>query len=180
MDTERFDGWVRALTTARTRRSALVSLVGGGLGLVGFAAAEAKKHKKKKKKRGNVPPPASPPPASPPTAICVPDPPSATCAGRCGFWNNNCGQSVSCLACPGSTQCLSNGSCAQACQMIGGPPCPGDCGCSFPTPEGTSHCIETLTTSCPTETCRTTADCRPGFQCSACNEVLTCLPLCSA
>ena len=49
---KRFDSWVRGLTTARSRRSALVGLIGGGLGLLSFGESEAKKHKMKKGKEG--------------------------------------------------------------------------------------------------------------------------------
>src|SRR5215213_1050363 len=43
MDADRFDALSRSLTTARSRRGALASLLGGTLGLVGLAETEAKK-----------------------------------------------------------------------------------------------------------------------------------------
>lgn len=129
--------------------------------------ATAKRKKRKKRKNKKTPP------------ACVPDPPAATCAGRCGFWTNNCGQSIACLACSGAEQCLSNGSCALPCTFpTGGTPCPDACGCSFPNAEGKSHCILSVAPG-PYESCQATAECAPGFQCSPSNEVLVCLPLCA-
>jgi hypothetical protein len=43
MDADRFDTLSRSLTDLRSRRTALASLLGGALGLVGLAEADAKK-----------------------------------------------------------------------------------------------------------------------------------------
>jgi len=50
MDTDRFESWMRTLTTARTRRGTLMGLL-GGLGLAGVPVVEAKHRKKKHKKQ---------------------------------------------------------------------------------------------------------------------------------
>src|SRR5262245_54956284 len=79
MDGRAFEVLLQRLTTVRSRRGAVVGLLGGGLGLLGIAESEAKKHKKhkKKKRRAAAPPPpapASPPPGPTPYA-------DATCGG---------------------------------------------------------------------------------------------------
>lgn len=94
MDNQRFDAWIRAITTgAGSRRSALRALVGGASGIAAgsLAVADAKKKKKKKKSTfcldgqtiqaakskkkkllksgatpGECPPPPPPPPLPPP------------------------------------------------------------------------------------------------------------------
>jgi hypothetical protein len=56
MDTRHFDGIVRSLNTAGTRRSALMALAAGGLSLGFMQAGDAdakKKRKNRKKKRKN-------------------------------------------------------------------------------------------------------------------------------
>ena len=66
---------------------------------------------------------------------CVPESRSATCAGRCGTWTNNCGQRIACATCPTGQQCLSNGSCAIVCDDNAD--CTGACnGCSNASLEG--------------------------------------------
>jgi hypothetical protein len=60
VDTERFDSWVRWLTTRRSRRAAVTRVLGGSLSLLALSESEAKKRKKRKKKRGSTP--VSPPP----------------------------------------------------------------------------------------------------------------------
>src|SRR5262245_30741817 len=72
MDTERFDSWVRTLATTRTRRGALLGLLGGGVGLAGVAVVEAKGHKKKHKKHGG---------GSAPVVSCVGQPDLTPCGG---------------------------------------------------------------------------------------------------
>src|SRR4051794_33582316 len=97
MDNERFDGWVRGLTTTRSRREAVVGLLGGGLGLLSLTESEAKHHKKKKKRGGGSPPvspPGSPPaspPGSPPTG-CTPQCQDRECGDDgCGGSCGSCG-----------------------------------------------------------------------------------------
>ena len=53
MDADRFDTLSRSLTEFRSRRTTLASLLGGALGLVGLAGAEAKKKCQPCKKRKN-------------------------------------------------------------------------------------------------------------------------------
>ena len=101
MDEIRFDVLTRSLKKARSRRSALATLLGGPLGLLGLAGTVAKKSKhanaegkgkskgKKKKKRENLPPfpLADPPPPpdslSPPPPPPSPPPPSPVCTPSC-------------------------------------------------------------------------------------------------
>ena len=193
MDGQQFDELVLSLTASRRL------LLGGALataaGWLGVSDADAKKnrHKKKKKKacrrncsdrtcgsdgcggscgacganqlcRGGT--------------CCVPDPVATTCAGRCGTWTNNCGQPVTCPSCPTGQQCLSNGSCAQACGP--GIACPSYCqGCSVPNTEGATHCVAgNDPTACPTQTCSSTADCPTGKHCQMCNGSGRCFNLC--
>jgi hypothetical protein len=75
MDGTQFDRLLRTVTTTRSRRSAMLSVLGGALGLIGLTEAEAKHHKKKKKKKGGSPPAS--PPASPPS------PPAVQCPASC-------------------------------------------------------------------------------------------------
>jgi hypothetical protein len=44
MESGRFDGWVRAWTAGRSRRGAVLGLLGGGLSLIGLSETRAKKH----------------------------------------------------------------------------------------------------------------------------------------
>ena len=121
MEHERFDSWVRTLTTARTRRRALLGLVGGGVGLFSLTETEAKHHQKHKKKKGGGggSPPVSPPPVSPPPPpfIC---PSQRVCGATC---------------CPEGQVCGSNGACVDpSC-------CSGSASCGGRTTEGTSCCV---------------------------------------
>src|SRR3954468_17065074 len=110
MDGSQFDTLLRGLTRARSRRGAMVGVLGSALGLLGVTESQAKHHKRKhKKKHGGSPP------ASPPSLLCVPEPQTTTCGGNCATKANNCGQIVPC-PCLGTQQCLSNGSCAITCQ----------------------------------------------------------------
>jgi hypothetical protein len=196
MDGSQFDTLLRGLTTARSRRGAVLGLLGGTLGLLGFSDTEAKKHKKKKKKHGGGSPPPSPP-VSPPTSgcqphcqgkqcgddgcgsvcggcgtgqvctsgtCCIPEPVGNTCAGRCGTWTNNCGQSVPCAACPAGKVCLSNGSCSTPCPNFG--VCPAGCSCTPPNGEGAQICAQNEA-SCADlpQPCTTTTDCPVGQHC---------------
>jgi hypothetical protein len=116
------------------------------------------------------------------TTCCTPEPLVTTCAGRCGVWTNNCGQSVACYVCPGNRVCLSNGTCAIECPGAS-PPCnqrPGCSGCSGSSVEGPGHCVKGATV-CPTQLCESTADCPPGTHCQQCpvNGPTVCAPLCT-
>lgn len=139
MDGPRFDGLTRTLADPRSRRGAVVALLGGTLSLLGRAETAAKKKKGKKKKKNNgtipVPPPVPPgsPPASPPLppVSCVPDCSggrncgSDGCTATCGSCTppqscggggtpGVCGSSSACTAtsCPGGRACQANGTCA--------------------------------------------------------------------
>jgi hypothetical protein len=103
VDGMHFDRLLRGLTTARSRRSALLSLFGGGIGLLGIEATSARHHKKHKKKHhGRGSPPVSPPPVSPPPSPPVPPSPPAFCAGK-----NECvTMDASCAAAGGAEQCF--------------------------------------------------------------------------
>jgi hypothetical protein len=52
MDGSQFDTLLRGLTTVRSRRGALLGLLGGAVGLLGLTEAKARHHKKKHKKPG--------------------------------------------------------------------------------------------------------------------------------
>ncbi len=99
MDGSAFDRHVRAVMQARSRRGALLGLVGGAFGLLGVTATEAKHHKKKKKKKGNSPP-ASPPGAQCPAScpICQECINGESCTVQSDF--TPCGDS-SCKLCQG-------------------------------------------------------------------------------
>ena len=157
MDTERFATLTRNLTTARSRRGALATLLGGPLGLLVLADTTAKKGKGKNKKKKN----RSPSP-----------PPSGSCAD--GIKNGSetdvdCGGS--CSRCANGQSCLSRNDCAGAlCQFercyecFGGGDCGpdanGNCFCAVPESGGPRVCITNLQTgpavgncgSCPAGT----------------------------
>jgi hypothetical protein len=173
MDADRLDALSRALSDPRSRRGAIASTL-GMLGLLPLAVTDAKKKGKGKKKKKKGPSPAP---------RCVPDPAAATCAGRCGSWNNNCGRSVTCRTCSAGKTCSINGSCVQVCtadeQCPNNDPCSG--GCGFPSTEGTRACLA-LSPTIPTQTCSSTTECAPGFQCQPYAEGSpnVCYPLCGA
>ena len=115
MDGAQFDTLLHGLTTAKSRRSAVVGLLGGALGLVGSTASKAKHHKKKKKKKKGGTPPATPPsPPSPPTppSTCTAD---ANCSGNTPFCRN--GACVGCVPCPDGQCCTRTGTCG-ACTVF--------------------------------------------------------------
>jgi hypothetical protein len=64
MDGAQFDGLMRQVTTARSRRGALLGVLGGMVGLLGLTETDAKHKKKHKKKKGGSLP-VSPPPSGP-------------------------------------------------------------------------------------------------------------------
>ena len=84
MDGSQFDTLLQGLTAARSRRGALVGLLGGAVGLFGLKESEAKhkkKHKHKKPPPPVSPPPVSPPPSPPPSPVALAD---ATCGATGG------------------------------------------------------------------------------------------------
>src|SRR3954462_6727970 len=87
MDGSQFDGLLRSLTTARSRRGAMVGVLGGALGLLGLTESEAKHKKKHRKKKGNGSPPSSPPTSPPPS------PPASPPPGRIATADATCGAS---------------------------------------------------------------------------------------
>jgi hypothetical protein len=127
MDGNQFDGLLRWLAGAQSRRSAVLSVLGGAVGLVGLTGAEAKHHKKKKKKKSGSPP-VSPPPVSPP--------PSPQCPASCPVCQE-CVNGQSCTSKVNGTACennpcrwCQNGTCSNtpndiACTASNGP---GACG----------------------------------------------------
>ena len=184
MDGSQFDGFLRGLTSARSRRGAIVGLLGIALGLVGLTDTEAKHHKKKHKKRGGGgSPPASPPTSAPPAPPCVAEPAESTCVGHCDTTRvNNCGQAVTC-ACPTGESCLVNGSCALACTST--PECPPTCLCNGPSTEGQYHCLRFGGSCDALQTCTATGGptgCPPGFHCQPCMafDNLRCVQLCTS
>ncbi len=68
MDGSQFDTLLRIVTTTRSRRGAILSVLGGVAGLIDLGASEAK-HKKHKHKKGGSPP-GSPPPGKRCPASC--------------------------------------------------------------------------------------------------------------
>jgi hypothetical protein len=78
MDGTRFDTLLRGLTATKSRRNAVVGLLGGTFGLFAMTESEAKRKKHKKKKHRGGSPPASPPPSPPPGPTPFAD---ATCVG---------------------------------------------------------------------------------------------------
>jgi hypothetical protein len=178
MDGSQFDTLLRGLTIARSRRGAVVGLLGGALGVLGLTKSEAK-HKKKKKKKGGSPPvsPPASPPASPPVSPPSPPPCTPQCSGKtCG--SDGCGGS--CGPCTGGV-CLANDSCGQSCDQPGAcgttsPPCScnvnnGDPVCRRSVGAALVHCDQL-------STCTTTADCPPNTVCSSICSPSACVPLC--
>jgi len=193
MGVSRFDGLTRGLSIGHSRRG-LTRLFGafavhGPLARLGLSETAAKKKcppckkRKKGKCKGKKPDGTTCPGGAcrDGTCIaCVPDPLPATCAGRCGFWTNNCGQSVGCQLCPAGQICLSNGSCATVCAEPDD--CPDGCICSRSV-ETQFHCRqEGLSCELPLQGCSSTAECPPGQHCQGtmCDGGSNrCAPLCS-
>ena len=202
MNQLRFDTLTRSLTGLPSRRDVVRGLAGAGFGvgtlwLPGDTAAR-KKHKKKKKAKGS---PASPPAATCTpncndrtcgnngcggscgscganhvcqggTCVCA-ESPAASCTDRaCGaVVTNLCGELVTC-SCPGGQQCLSNGSCAIACDET--TTCPGTCFCSGRvSTEGARHCIRGILL--PQMPCTSTADCPRDSHCQNTLAPRTCV-----
>jgi hypothetical protein len=127
LDARHFESLTRSFRPAGARRGLLgllasLPFLGGVAGALGPNVAEAKGRRKKKRKH------------KPKPAPCQPDPPSQTCAGKCGSVTNNCLTTIECGACP----CTPISSCpASSCGAI-------DTGCG-----GTLSCG-----ACPTcQTC---------------------------
>jgi hypothetical protein len=161
MDASRFDSLSRSLFASPSRRSVLALATGGGLGaLLPLAKREvvAKRKKKRKKcKCGTVNCPAG----------------SKNCDGAC-VPNDAC-----CPACTSGFTCLSNGSCAIACEDT----CPSaGCICNSNV-EGKGNCIVQSFCEIVGEACTSTADCPQGQQCqlTSCPPTGTrCMPLCTS
>jgi hypothetical protein len=191
MDPHRFDALTRSLTPTGSRRAALVGALGGALSTLGLGTTEARRKKKKpclpckKRKKGRCK--ESRPDGTACSGgtcqdgrCCVPETPEVTCRGRCGTWPGNCGQSVSCPACTGGKQCLSNGSCGITCSAAA---CPPGCDCGLPSVEGPRRCIpDSVPGVCSMQTCQSTADCPTGEHCQEviCDPSKRCVPLCGA
>ena len=77
MDGSQFDTLLRGLSTARSRRGAVMGLLGGAVSLLGLTKSKAKHKKKHHHKKGKGSPPASPPTAPPPPG------PTATADASC-------------------------------------------------------------------------------------------------
>jgi hypothetical protein len=110
---------------------------------------------------------------SPPPPGCNPEAQATTCAGRCGTWPNNCGQSVTCPACPNGQTCLLNGTCARPCTGMAGQ-CNGCTGlvCAITT-EGATNCANGIGIQCTeAQACTSTAECPLGFQCMTCGQIM--------
>jgi len=199
MESDHFDALARTLTSVRSRRQALVAILGGALGMVLGATAieetEAKKKKPcpacKKRKKGkckaNKPDgTACPGGTCQGGSCCVPESAAATCArAACGtVRTNTCGQAVIC-SCPAGQDCLSNGSCGITCTASS--QCPHGCtGCGFASTEGPSHCIAPITgcESVP-QSCTSTAECPlgqhcQGIKCDLSGQLVNrCIPMCT-
>jgi hypothetical protein len=117
MDADQFDGLLRQISQARSRRGVLLGVLGGAVGLLGLTEAEAKR-KKKKKKKGSSPPPAAArcPASCPPCQQCVD---GRSCTPRpdgitCGDSDCKTCQSGACVNKPDETLCNdSTGKCLQ-------------------------------------------------------------------
>jgi len=146
MDGAQFDTLLRQLARVRSRRSALAALLGGGLGVLGATAGEAKhRHKKHRKKRGSAPPP-------PPPTCSAPCGASEVCAnGVCvpcgGAGQPCCSGTVLCggVCVDTSTDPHNCGGCGHRCQ-INAICTNGACGCVIP------GCANSEATCCPTGT----------------------------
>jgi hypothetical protein len=148
LDGSQFDTLLRGLTTAKSRRGAVLGLVGGAIGLLRLTESEAKHKKKHKKKKSRGSPPA-PPPTSPPS----PPPPTGCqrqCQGKsCG--DDGCGGS--CGPCVGATTQCCNGACVD---LATDPANCGLCGQACPSGEcyrGSCTCPNNDASLCPNASC---------------------------
>ncbi len=111
MDGYQFDGLLRQINQARSRRGAVLGILGGAVGLLGLTEAEAK-HKKKKKKKGSSPPPppgARCPASCPPCQQCVDGQSCTPRADGIACGDNDCKTCLSgaCVNKPDETVCNS-------------------------------------------------------------------------
>jgi len=172
MDQNRFDTLTRTISTVRSRRAALGTLLAGTLGLLDLAETSARKACPPCKKRKNGKCKALKrlngsecPGGRCQSGVCAPvvseEQPPPTCpAGECSR-KNPCGDGCVCLDIGGGTRrCLTQGTCSGV----------GDCesgtcgaGCTCVNPGGLrSGCASTV--GCPTVTCTSNSDC--GSECT--------------
>ena len=164
MDAKRFDTLTCWLAESRSRRSALATLLGGTLGLLGLTDIAAKKKgkgKKKKKRRDQGTSPSPPPPPPGPAA----PPPSCLDGIKNGSESDvDCGGS--CPRCADGRTCATGDDCAsfrcsggtcQACLNYCGSDANGNCYCAQPVAGGSQTCTTNSSTgpfpncgSCPT------------------------------
>src|SRR3954469_11195200 len=171
MDGKQFDGLLRGLTSARSRRGAVVRLLGGAVGLLGLTATEAKHHKKKhhKKKHGGSPP-ASPPASPPPLPVCTPACQGKTCGeDGCGGSCGTCGAvpcvtgACSCAGKPDSTDCG------------GGRTCSGELCAVLPTCQAANSDCETNAQCCSGMCDANFQGCEPGGLGKPCTSAFDCV-----
>jgi hypothetical protein len=187
MDDRRFDSLARAL---RSRRSALTSFAGGIAALLGLTVAEPRAHNATARCRSLSDPVKRRRCRRQARAHnrlhqCKPKPPATYCGGRCaGTAVNNCGQRVSCPACPAGRDCLGNGTCNRPCAVLGVPgDCPAACKCGLTAVEGPMQCAPAAIIGCTDvpNVCATTAQCPLGYFCgavvSSCGSN-RCIPVC--
>jgi hypothetical protein len=148
METEHFDSIIRGLTRSRSRRGALLSLIGGVAGFAFHSETSAKHRKKHKKKhRNGGSPPGSPPPVSP-----LPSPPVPTCSDGirngtetdidCGGSCRRCADDRTCVA---ANDCISgtcpDGTCVACTPLdVCGSDANGQCSCSVDDNSGEPTC----------------------------------------
>jgi hypothetical protein len=182
MDDRRFDSFVKALSSAGSRRGVLGIFGASALGLGAFVrpglSAAKKRNKKCKKKCG--------PCKKCKKGKCKPKPDGTDCGGTKVCQSGACMCPTECCAdadCGGLRECVANGSCAVLCADID---CPtAACSCTTSV-EGSRHCIVGLDCDDLLQECTSTADCPPGQHCQStgCGPggTLTdrCTPLCQA
>jgi hypothetical protein len=191
MDDSRFDGLTRAFITARSRRAALSTLLGGTFGLLGLADTTAKKScppcKKRKhgkckanKQLNDTPCPsgtcqdgrcvASTEPDSEPPPEPTPEPPPTCPAGECSR-KNPCGDGCACLDIGGGTRrCLAVGTCSGVGECGWGT-CGSGCTCVNPG-GGRSGCASVV--GCPPGLCTSNTDCGPDCLCVGAGNAARC------
>lgn len=193
MDEMRFDTLARSIGVGSRRIGLQLlagSVVGGLVDQIWVNESVARKRKKKKKCKGG-------------TRKCGKKciaPGSCCSADECGAGGACVGGICFCSAglqlcqrrcipddaccdvndCELGKACLSNGSCATPCTFPTGTECNMDCGgCSFPSAEGSPHCIGIAQ---PGGSCASTAECPRGQHCQHTDSPtgpLKCIPLCA-
>jgi len=199
MESDHFDALARTLTSVRSRRQALVAILGGALGMVLGATSieetEAKKKKpcpacmkrKKGKCKGKKPDgTACPGGTCQGGSCCVPQETGLICAAGCGTRSDTCGGTVSC-PCPAGQDCLGNGSCARTCNSAT-QNCPMGCRCSGArSAEGAVICTPQSVVTCDQvpQPCTTSTECPQGSVCqfTPCGAggttAFRCMPVCN-